>query len=736
MKPSNNIPEELLLEERMKGARISVYFRWAFISILAVLLAAQFYLGYTEVSKQALLLLFLYIIANTGFHIALFKKYDPRFLKFVSATFDVAVICYHIYGMAQMSDYTAVSAAATIFFFPVFFLIYTFRLDKWMLIYLIFISVLGYNMIYFASYFEQTQFYNEYLSLSPTSQIFKSFYISFIGLLCVYFQISVFKFLDKQLLHTKEKAKLDTEFKVEQEKNRFAKQLIDKEKALNQELADEIMKKDKLARQLEDSKEKLESIISNLLGFTYRCLPDEKWTMLFVSEQIEDVCGYKAQDLVADNNLTYNKIIYPDDIEFVNNQISKAISDRTQFDMEYRIRHRNGNVVWVHDAGKGVYDEGGNILYIDGIITDITVKKQAELELEETRGLVNNIISNLVGAVSRCLNDEKFTTKFYSDKIFDITGYYATDFIDNKNMSFTDIVHPDDLEYLEKYVGECVKDKKPYSIEFRIIHKSGNIVWVNENGQPVTDKEGNVIYLDGITTDITEKKIAEQALYEAKQELEMLNKDLEQKIEERTAQLTKANTQLLKMQKENLQSQFEVLKQQVNPHFLFNSLNVLTSLIKVDADLAEKFTERLSKVYRYVLENKNKDIVTLKTEMDFLKAYVFLIDIRFADKVFVNIGFDDNNPDMYVVPLALQLLIENAIKHNSFSKKSPLIIDLFVDVDYLYVVNNLQNRDIQRKSTGIGLDNINKRYKLLCDKEPVFEMTDKQFVAKIPLIKN
>jgi LytS/YehU family sensor histidine kinase len=189
------------------------------------------------------------------------------------------------------------------------------------------------------------------------------------------------------------------------------------------------------------------------------------------------------------------------------------------------------------------------------------------------------------------------------------------------------------------------------------------------------------------------------------------------------------------VQKENLQSQFEVLKQQVNPHFLFNSLNVLTSLIKVDPDLAESFTERLSVVYRNVLENKDKDLVSLGSEMDFIRAYVFLLDIRFTSKVFVNINFDEKDFDAFVVPLALQLLIENAIKHNTFSKKNPLNIDLYIDDDkYLNVVNNLQSRRTHMVSTGIGLVNISKRYSLLSDRQPVFEDTGDRFIARIPLI--
>ena len=142
--------------------------------------------------------------------------------------------------------------------------------------------------------------------------------------------------------------------------------------------------------------------------------------------------------------------------------------------------------------------------------------------------------------------------------------------------------------------------------------------------------------------------------------MENLNRDLEAHIKESSQKLTEANTQLIRLQKENLQSQFEVLRQQVNPHFLFNSLNVLTSLIKLEPDLAEKFTEHLSKVYRYVLENKDNDLVNLQTELDFLDAYIFLLNIRFMDKIEVTVSIPDNKKDLMILPLALQLLIENA----------------------------------------------------------------------------
>ena len=197
-----------------------------------------------------------------------------------------------------------------------------------------------------------------------------------------------------------------------------------------------------------------------------------------------------------------------------------------------------------------------------------------------------------------------------------------------------------------------------------------------------------------------------------------------------------ASLQAEKMQKEIAQAQFDTLKNQVNPHFLFNSLNVLTSLIPLDPDMAEKFTEKLSKAYRYVLEHKADDMVPLKTELDFIYAYLFLIDIRFKDKLKLNINLPADRLNWMLPPLTLQLLIENAIKHNVLSKKSPLQIDIFVDEDnYLCVTNNLQVRDDKLVSTGVGLRNISNRYGYLTDRPTHFGIEGQNYVTKIPLLQ-
>jgi LytS/YehU family sensor histidine kinase len=191
------------------------------------------------------------------------------------------------------------------------------------------------------------------------------------------------------------------------------------------------------------------------------------------------------------------------------------------------------------------------------------------------------------------------------------------------------------------------------------------------------------------------------------------------------------------IQKRIAQAQFESLKNQVNPHFLFNSLNVLSSLVHIDADLSENFIYRLAKCYRYLLEQKDKALVTLKTELDFADAFSFLLKIRFEDKLHILIEVDESIRSQFLIaPLTLQLLIENAVKHNSISNESPLIIKIYLESgETLVVENNLQLRQQKLIGTAVGKQNILQRYTLLGFKEPDFLQTDNFYIVKIPLIE-
>ncbi|MFZ5428962.1 MAG: sensor histidine kinase [Bacteroidota bacterium] len=440
------LPSESIEAERIKGARISVYFRWIFIAMLVFTVTVQLISGYKGESVHSIKLITIYFLANIGLWYAVRRKYDPLYLGYLSAVLDIGIITFHLYYLSVQFDLIASTAAATTFLFPIIFLLYTFRLNRMLLVFTVLLALVMFNVNYFLQYPKDTELFNSSLSLTPLSQIFKSIYILFIGFLCVYLQFAISKFLGKQVAIAAEKAGLDAKVKMEEQKNRYAQKLIEQEKRLN--------------------------------------------------------------------------------------------------------------------------------------------------------------------------------------------------------------------------------------------------------------------------------------------------KKLEQQVEERTRELTMANTQLLKVQKENLQSQFEVLKQQVNPHFLFNSLNVLSSLIRIDPALAEGFTENLSKVYRYVLENKEKDLVSLQTELGFLNAYLYLIEIRFMNKIVVDLRIDKSCIDLQILPIAIQLVIENAIKHNTFSKSEPLKIEIFVDDQLnLNIINNLQLRETKFASTGVGIENIIRRYELLSSRVPEFVKTDSHFIARLPLLK-
>ena len=184
---------------------------------------------------------------------------------------------------------------------------------------------------------------------------------------------------------------------------------------------------------------------------------------------------------------------------------------------------------------------------------------------------------------------------------------------------------------------------------------------------------------------------------------------------------------------EMLDYRYKALLNQVNPHFLFNSLNVLTSLVYEDQELAVKFIRQLSKVYRYTLENKERDLVSLKEESAYIESYVFLLKIRFEKslQIIANIPKED---DKYLIPMALQIVVENAIKHNSISVSEPLKITIDQEDDYLVVKNNLQVPQKKEESTGFGLQNIQKRLDFLTDRKLITERTDTEYIAKIPIL--
>jgi hypothetical protein len=190
------------------------------------------------------------------------------------------------------------------------------------------------------------------------------------------------------------------------------------------------------------------------------------------------------------------------------------------------------------------------------------------------------------------------------------------------------------------------------------------------------------------------------------------------------------------LKRESLKAELNALKTQVNPHFLFNNLNTLSSVIPEDPKLAVDFVQQLSKLYRHILEVKDEQSILLQDELDVLKAYAFLLQTRFGNNLDVIINVPDEKLNKKIVPLSLQILMENAIKHNIVSSDKPLKIEVTALNGKLMVSNNLQKKNQVSESTGIGLDNIRNRYKLLGNGQVEVTENGFNFTVSIPLIEN
>jgi len=179
---------------------------------------------------------------------------------------------------------------------------------------------------------------------------------------------------------------------------------------------------------------------------------------------------------------------------------------------------------------------------------------------------------------------------------------------------------------------------------------------------------------------------------------------------------------------------YEALQNQINPHFLFNSFNVLTDLVYDDPKKAVNFIKQLSQLFRYVLDNREKELVPIADELEFLKTYTFLLKTRFENKLTLNLDLD-SNPNELIVPMALQLLIENCVKHNEISTAKPLTINVERIHDYIEVSNNYQFKNVGNNSKKTGLANIKQQYSFFTDKELIIESNDEFYRVQIPIIK-
>jgi|SRR6056297_3047543 len=182
-------------------------------------------------------------------------------------------------------------------------------------------------------------------------------------------------------------------------------------------------------------------------------------------------------------------------------------------------------------------------------------------------------------------------------------------------------------------------------------------------------------------------------------------------------------------------TKFEVLKDQLKPHFMFNSLNVLSGLIDENTDKAQDFIGEFSKVYRYVLDTIEHNLISIREELNFASSYMFLQQVRYGDMLNYNVSVPDKLFSYHLPPLTLQVVLENAIKHNEINEGSPLNVRIYCDEDYLIVENNLNPKAWPGHSTGIGQQNLRKRFNMMGAPEPSFTLIAEAYIVKLPYIK-
>ncbi|MDI9860753.1 sensor histidine kinase [Flectobacillus roseus] len=191
-----------------------------------------------------------------------------------------------------------------------------------------------------------------------------------------------------------------------------------------------------------------------------------------------------------------------------------------------------------------------------------------------------------------------------------------------------------------------------------------------------------------------------------------------------------------KLRQISTQAQLQAIRNQINPHFLFNNLSVLSSLISTDTTSSIQFVKQFSNVYRYVLKHHDKELITIAEELDFTKSYLFLLQKRFYEGILVEIKVEEQYLNWQIVPMALQMLLENTIKHNIATSTNPLKISLYTEHPYLVLSNNLQPKLVNTtESTNKGLSNIIQRYQFLSPLKVEVIKTTHEFLVKIPIIK-
>jgi PAS domain S-box-containing protein len=287
---------------------------------------------------------------------------------------------------------------------------------------------------------------------------------------------------------------------LEHRSRRLAQQAEELERTLNE-------RRQALAS-LRDAETRYRTLVEQLPLVTYVSAIDKPGFSAYVSPQIEELLGYTAEEWLETPNLFW-RVVHPEDLERVRTEHVAGYNAGGSFSTQYRLLARDGRTVWVEDEVMIVHDSEGKPLQAQGFLLDITTRKRAESAVAESEERFRTLVANVPGVIFRCAIDVDWTMSYLSDEIEELAGYPSSDFIANQVRTFGSIIHPEDAGAVAGEIERAVAEERPYTIEYRVIHRDGQIKHVVERGQAVVTPEGRM--LDGAIFDLTDRNLAEEA---------------------------------------------------------------------------------------------------------------------------------------------------------------------------------------------------------------------------------
>lgn len=442
-------------------------------------------------------------------------------------------------------------------------------------------------------------------------------------------------------------------------------------------------------QELRKGEQRMIDLLRHLPGMAYRLKNDGRWSFEYASPGAEALTGWSWYELVKPGGPTLFQICVPEDVEAAYGEVAAALEQERPYQMYYRIRTRGGTVKWVFEQGRGIYDDDGRPVAVEGFISDVTQQKDAEQALVESERQFRSFFENAVFGVFRTTVDGKFlmVNRFAAEAI----GYDSPEEAMAQVDDLATQVYADPTERA-RYLEAIRRDGFVTDWVWKGVRKDGSTLWSSETARGIFDEKGNLRFIEGTAKDITAEKRANEALIEA-----------ERRAAELRVQL--ANAQL------------RALKLQIKPHFLFNILNTVAMMIRGgDTAGAQQVVTMLGDMFRYFLDLEGEDTLSLERELEFLDLYLGLEQYRFADRMQVERDIDERALTCPVPTLLLQPIVENAVKHGvaTISGRCRILFTARVEGGSLVVtvVNDLGKHGTAAADARRGIGIVNTRARL------------------------